>query len=839
MISAAACSGRRSTWRRFEGPLGIPPLVSSARVVGWRPLGTALVCLAAYGFAGWALRPYPFARSLLGNIVLLATAGLVVITIWSRRSSWAGCQRLFWDLFAIGMALWFVGHIGWAYGELVLRDPSWLRWHTIFSLCGGIAPVIALLARPHRGIRAYAVGTTALELAATGLLAVFIYSYFVLVPSLVPAQAAEAQARLLVLVQANRLALLAGLAVAAWGARHTPWYSTYLTLAFGVAIGLALRIGTNVAIARGDYHPGSVHDLAWIVPWLCYAWAAAEAPPSRRQEDVEIPDAPTAIALSAVPVLLIPLVGYGTILIDPQGSPTDSFRALLTGVTTVGGLALLTIRLATQRGALQRADSRLKLLAAATERTADMILITRADGAFEHANEAFLRTLGYTRRELEQLELGSLVGAESPELRALIAEAAQQSGGWRGTLTRRRKDGTRFSAASTVVALKNSSGAVTHYVGVERDMSEELRMRDQLVHSERLSAIGELVAGVAHEINNPLQTIVGCVELMLDDRSGTTNTRDLETVRREAARAGQIVRNLLSFVRRGSTDRMVTDLTAVVRTTVELREYHLRQRNIETVARFAERPLLAMINRDEIQQIVLNLLLNAEHAIASWAPTGAITVTTGTEHQRHFVEVADNGPGISAELRGRVFEPFFTTKEVGEGTGLGLSISHGIAHAHGGTLELLESKRGARFRLTLPAFEQDQRAAHPGLQLASMDPQAVLVVDDEAPIRELLVRLLERRGYTVHAADSGTAALHLAASHPFGLVICDVRMPGISGVELHRRLEDAHPANGRRFVFITGDSKSIEALPAAPHTAVLPKPFTAADLDAVLARVYA
>jgi PAS domain S-box-containing protein len=742
-------------------------------------------------------------------------------------------------MFAIGMAFWFVGHIGWAYGQLVLQDPSWLRWHTIFSLCGGIAPVIALLARPHRGIRAYAVGTTAVEMASAGLLAIFIYSYFVLVPSLVPGQSDDAQGRLLLLVQANRLVLLGGLTAAAWMARDTAWHATFVRLASGVAVGFVLRMGANLAIERGEYQPGTVLDLAWIVPWLSYAWAAFEAPVSKREGTFDLPGPPTAIALSAVPVLLIPLVGYGTILIDPLGPPTDSFRALLTGVTTVGGLALLTIRLAAQRGALQRADARLRLLAAATERTADMILITRADGSFEHANDAFLKNLGYTRREVEELGLGDLVGAESPELRALIAEAAQESGGWRGTLIRRRKDGSRFSAACTVAALKDNSGAITHYVGVERDISEELRLRDQLVHSERLSAIGELVAGVAHEINNPLQTIVGCVELMLDNRSGAAaNTRDLETVRREAARAGQIVRNLLSFVRRGAPDRTPTDLTSIVRTTVELREYHLRQRNIETVARFADGPLMAMVNRDEIQQVVLNLLLNAEHALASASPAGAITVTTGTEGPRHFVEIADTGPGVSPELRGRIFEPFFTTKEVGEGTGLGLSISHGLAQAHGGALELLGSKRGARFRLSLPAYEADRVPTASERAVSNLDGRAVLVVDDEAPIRELLVRLLERRGYAVQAADSGWTALKLAASNPFSLVLCDVRMPGINGIDLYRRLDDEYPANGRRFVFITGDAKSIEGLANTPRTAVLAKPFTAADLDAVLARVY-
>lgn len=798
----------------------------------------ALAFTVIYGLAGWALGAYPFAQSVLGNFVLLATAATVVVTIWMRRRSWAGCQRLFWDVYAIGMAFWFLGHVGWAYGELVLQDPSWLRWHTIFSLCGGIAPLIALLARPHRGTRSYAVATTAVDLAAAGLLAVFIYSYFVLVPSFVPEPGSDAQSRLLVLIQANRLLQLAGLLAAVWIGRNTEWHSTYARLAAGVAIGFVLRLGASMAIARGEYRPGTLYDLAWITPWLCYAWAAYLAPASKREEAADAPEAPTTIAFSAVPVLLIPAVGYGMILIEPLGAPIDSFRALLTGVTTVGGLALLTIRLSTQRGALQRSDSRLRLLAAATERTADMILITRANGQFEHANEAFLQTLGYARHELDELGLPELTGVECPDLRAQIVKAVHETGGWRGTLSRRRKDGSTFTAACTVSPLRDASGAVTHYVGVERDISEELRLRDQLVHSERLSAIGELVAGVAHEINNPLQTIVGCVELMLDDRPGAANKRDLETVRREAARAGQIVRNLLSFVRRGAPDRVATDLTAIVRAMVDLREYHLRQRNIAIDARYAPEPLMAMVNRDEIQQLVLNLVLNAEHAVLASGVPGTISVTTGSERGRHFVEIADTGPGISPEHRGRIFEPFFTTKQVGEGTGLGLSISHGIAYAHGGTLDLMESERGARFRLSLPSVSAEREASSDSTSGHRAGGRTALVVDDEVPIRQLLARLLERRGYTVHAADTGATALRLASSNHFSLVICDVRMPGVSGVELHRRFQEDHAGSARHFVFMTGDTKTIEAIPFSEGgTAILPKPFTAADLDALLARI--
>jgi PAS domain S-box-containing protein len=812
-------------------------MASNDRSGAWC-LTMALAFTIVYGLAGSALGSYPLAQSVLGNVALITAAATVIVTIWIRRRSWAGCQRLFWDVYAIGMAFWLFGHLGWSYGELVLQDASWLRWHTIFSLCGGIAPLIALIARPHRGVRSYAVATTAVDLGAAGLLAVFIYSYFVLLPSLVPEPGSDAQSRLLVLIQANRFLQLAGLLAAVWIGRNTAWHATYVRLAVGVGIGFVLRIGTSLAIARGDYRPGTLHDLAWITPWLFYAWAAYMAPRSKREEALEVPEAPTTIAFSAVPVLLIPAIGYGMILLEPLSATMDSFRALLTGVTTVGGLALLTIRLSTQRGALQRSDSRLRLLAAATERTADMILITRANGQFEHANDAFLKSLGYSRNEVEALRLSELIGVECPDLRAQIVRAVQQTGGWRGTLLRRRKDGSTFTAACTVSPLHDGSGALTHYVGVERDISEELRLRDQLVHSERLSAIGELVAGVAHEINNPLQTIVGCVELMLDDRPGAaSNKRDLETVRREAARAGQIVRNLLSFVRRGAPDRVATDLTAIVRATVDLREYHLRQRNITIDAQYAFEPLMAMVNRDEIQQLFLNLLLNAEHAMTASGVPGTIRVTTGSEKGRHFVEIADSGPGISPELRGRIFEPFFTTKQVGEGTGLGLSISHGIAYAHGGTLDLMESEGGARFRLSLPAVSDGRDVTVPSTAAASPSGHAALVVDDEVPIRELLARLLERRGYTVKAADTGAAALRLAASSHFSLVICDIRMPGVSGIELHRRFQQDHPGSARHFVFMTGDTHSVEAMPIDNGTAVLAKPFTAADLDALLARI--
>jgi PAS domain S-box-containing protein len=662
-----------------------------------------LAYLVAYLAIGPALAGYPVARSIYGAVGLLLPAMAVAVIILKRRREWTGCQRLFWDTIGIGMVLWSIGHIGWAFGEIVLRRPTWLQWHTLFSLCGGAAPLIALVARPHRGVRSHLVPRVALDIAGCGLLAAFFYTYFVMIPSVLLASEGSAPVTLLVIAQALRFVMLLAMIFTAVRARGTAWYRTLLTLSVGIAVGFFLRIDTSMAILSGTYRTGTLYDLAWIIPFLCYAWAAGDAPASPREEESTSTQRALPIIGSAVPVLLIPVIGYAWLQFSTIGPAGDSIRSLLTSLLTVGGLGMLTLRLVAQGDALQRSDAKAKLLAAATEQTADLILITRADGSYEHANEAFLRVMGYSRAELAGRRFTDLIERDMERLWDHITQVVSERGIWRGDLVRRRRDGSTFPASCTVVALKDASNAVTHFVAVERDITEDLQRRDQLVHTERLSAVGELVAGVAHEINNPLQTIIGSVELMLDGQKDAQMRRDLDIVRTEAGRAGQIVRNLLAFVRRSAPDRIPVDLNEIVRSTKELREYHLQQRDILLTTKYDPGPLLVLVNREEIAQIILNLVLNAEQAIVSSAGRGAITIRTFVAGRFHCVEVCDDGPGISHELRGKIFEPFFSTKEVGEGTGLGLSISHGIASAHGGSLELCAGGTGACFRLSLPA----------------------------------------------------------------------------------------------------------------------------------------
>ena len=793
--------------------------------------------LLFYAVAAAMLPPTGTARWLFGNAAIVCAAILVVAAIVRRREQWSGCQRLFWDTFAAGVCVWLLGHLGWAYAQLNGQDNHWLEWHTIFALTGGAGPLLALVARPHRGVRQYATAAVGVDIASYGLLIGFAYAYFVLIPDF--NHEAVGNATLLAGVQVFRFTLMAAMCAVAVVARRTDWGPTYRRLAIGTIAGAFLRILTNQAIAGGTYHVGSFYDAAWIVPFLSFVWAIQAAPASPEADaDDERTSSVTFALLSAMPVLLIPIVGYAALPLRSGDVEGTSFRALLTGMATVGGLGLLTLRLVVQRGQLQRADSLVRLLGAATEQTGDLILIARADGSVEHANDAFLKAVGFTRRELSLFRFPQPLDPAFSGLGDEIPTELRKHGVWRGTLRRRRRDGTAFTASSTVVALKNPAGEITHHVSVERDVTDELRLRDQLVHSERLSAVGELVAGVAHEINNPLQAIVGCVELLLDDHNDPAMMRrDLEIVRREAGRAGHIVRNLLSFVRRSPPDRTPADLNHIVRQTTELRAYHLRQQNITLRVQCTSEPLPVLVDREEIQQVVLNLLMNAEQALDSPSRAGTIVVRTIHAAGQQVLEVLDDGPGITPELRGRIFEPFFTTKEVGEGTGLGLSISHGIAAAHGGSLEARESAVGACFRLTLPAHAVAQSLA-PRASGNSGAPSRVLVVDDEEPIRRLLGRLLARRGYEVAEARTIEEAFSLIQTFQPGLVIADVRMPGGGGVALAHQLHEACPALMLGFIFITGDLASLQGVPEGlGHAAVLAKPFTASDLDVLLTQL--
>jgi len=516
-------------------------------------------------------------------------------------------------------------------------------------------------------------------------------------------------------------------------------------------------------------------------------------------------------------------------------------------VATLGTLALL---LAQQPGCAEAISHRFatddetrSLLVAATEHTDELISIVAADGRMTHANPAFCRAIGLDRSAVLRMHVRDFLGEQSLTSIGVIDEAVRADGSWRGTLVRVRQDTTTFLSSATVTALPGDSGTFTHVVVVERDVTRETELREQLTHNERLAAAGQLVSGVAHELNNPLQSIIGFTELLIEAERREAVKGDLEQVRREALRAAKIVRNLLAFVRRSAVERTSVSLNDVVRATVDLRRYELEMSNITLHEHYGEDLPPVMVNREEIQQVLLNLLLNAEQAMRQVADRGDLTIRTVATAEGVVVEVQDSGPGVPAAAAARIFEPFYSTKEVGKGTGLGLSIALGIAQAHGGTLTLVRTDAGACFRLTLPPGEKTTaRVGHPEPESSSwsaVSGRRALVADDEVPLRKLLQRLLTRRGFAVDLAEDGMQAANLIEQNRYDVVLCDVQMPRMSGTALYESVQRRQPGVAASFIMVSGDilNDALESFVARAQIPLLSKPFGAKTLDAALEQV--
>jgi two-component system NtrC family sensor kinase len=400
-------------------------------------------------------------------------------------------------------------------------------------------------------------------------------------------------------------------------------------------------------------------------------------------------------------ILTVPLLGYGLVYLAPLGTAVDRLRELATAVALVGGIALILVRLRVEQRAVEWANDRVRLLAAACEHAGELIVIVGGHRV-EYANDAFCRAVGYSREELELVPPIQLVAAESQADIPLLREQIREKHAVRSTTVILRRDGSTFHADWTASPILDASGRIAHIVCVVRDLTDDLRLRDQLVQSERLSAIGELVSGVAHELNNPLQSILGTAQTVLGEVQDPGLKGDLERVRHEADRAGRIIRNLLAFVRKSSGERVLLDVNEVVQAAVRLRVYGVEIAGIEVREEYAPDLALVAANREEIEQVVINLIMNAQEAMTGAGVGGVLSVRTAMLKDDVVVEVGDEGPGIAPELAGRIFEPFFTTRTVASGSGLGLSVAFGIAKAHGGTLELLPTDHGACFRLRLP-----------------------------------------------------------------------------------------------------------------------------------------
>ena len=359
----------------------------------------------------------------------------------------------------------------------------------------------------------------------------------------------------------------------------------------------------------------------------------------------------------------------------------------------------------------------------------------------------------------------------------------------------------------------------------------------QLIQSEKLSAVGEFVAGVAHELNNPLAAVMGFSEILKDADVDVKYSRYLEMIFKSAQRCQKIVRSLLSFARRHQPERKPVSVNTLVEDVLDIVGYQLRTGNIEVVTQFDPDLPVVLADDHQIQQVLLNVINNARQAVEEHRPDGCIKIITEKSGENVRIVIHDNGPGIPEENLRRIFDPFFTTKEVGKGTGLGLSLCYGIIKEHGGTITPLNRPgEGATFTIELPVFQTTGDTTEM-LRLSEINPQKnpregagknILVIDDEETILEVLREELSSHGYNVEVADGGEAGLHRLKQNHCDVVFCDWKMPGLNGRQVYENLRLINPHLCRRVVFITGDmvNEPMRGFLEHEKRPCLAKPFT-------------
>ena len=365
----------------------------------------------------------------------------------------------------------------------------------------------------------------------------------------------------------------------------------------------------------------------------------------------------------------------------------------------------------------------------------------------------------------------------------------------------------------------------------------------QLIQSEKLSAVGQFVAGVAHELNNPLTAVIGFSDLLVQTSPDEKTSLHLERIAKNAHRCHKIVQNLLGFARQHPPERALVAINGAIDEVLDIMAYEFRTGNVEVVREFQDNLPLIQADRHQLQQVFVNILSNGRQAIQAFRPDGRIVIRTWAAGGKARIEFVDNGPGVEPKNLSRLFDPFFTTKPIGKGTGLGLSLCYGIVREHGGTIAALsEPGQGATFVIELPVAPEeaqlrdtDSGPATPGR--TSGAGRSVLVVDDEEEIRTLAEELLRNDGYAVETASSGEKAIDALARRRFDVVVSDWKMPGMNGIQFYEHLLTADRPAASRVCFMTGDvvNDAFQEFLRRHGRPCLPKPFSIKDFQNAVA----
>ncbi len=486
-----------------------------------------------------------------------------------------------------------------------------------------------------------------------------------------------------------------------------------------------------------------------------------------------------------------------------------------------------------------RASEAQRRLVTAVDQTNEAVIITDPGGTMTYVNPAFERITGYARSEALGANPSMLKSdVQDAEFYRTMWQTISAGKVWAGHLVNRRKDGSLYDEEMTISPVRDERGTIVNFVAVKRDVSRETALQRQLIHAQKMDAVGRLAGGIAHDFNNLLQAMLSQVGLLHHAAPpGGPTARSFDEVEQLVRRGAALTRQLLLFSRQETSQPQRLDLNDAVRNAANLLRRVVHE-NVAIVLELASASQPLRADPGQLDQVLVNLVVNASDAMPAG---GRVTLRTGGDAAMVWLAVIDTGHGIPESARAHLFEPFFTTKAAGKGTGLGLSVVHGIVSAHGGRVEVTSTVGlGTTFTVVLPR-SGDAPAEPPGTDrprpAAGMPPgrnERILIVEDEDGARQGLADILAMLGYRVTAVASAEDALALPHAPPFDLVLSDLLLPGLAGPELVRRLEVRWP--GLRIVLMSGynEDESVRDVVAGGGVNFLQKPFDMPTLAATI-----
>ncbi|MCF7853914.1 MAG: response regulator [Candidatus Pacebacteria bacterium] len=469
----------------------------------------------------------------------------------------------------------------------------------------------------------------------------------------------------------------------------------------------------------------------------------------------------------------------------------------------------------------------------------DLVIIAGKDDRILYCNRAAQRYFGViTGDRLRYAMAEGALAAQNSEQCLDILESWETRD---EEIAFRRLDGTSVTLHVLLnIAENEEDGKASRKIITARDVTQLNRLERQLYRSEKLASLGQLISGVAHELNNPLAAILGFAELCRNSHDKKDIGEELEVIEREARRTAHIVENLLTFSRQRKKHRTPTDVHELLERCFALVAYNFRTTGLTVRRDYNSHLPSLMLDGYQVQQVFMNIILNAAQALKDAAtpdPCIQVSTTIADDQTSAIVEIADNGPGIPEEDMDMVFKPFFTTKNEDQGTGLGLPVSLRIIQQHGGTIDVESApSEGARFIIRLPVAESTRKRSvgvKPKPAIAERMRGHVLVVDDEPSVREMTNKILHRMGLKTTSADSLQNALAALNREDYDLVLVDVYMPDGRGTDLWKYVSRHQPELVERVIFITGDPRIEQDLARfeGQKVKVLLKPFHMNDLQ--------